>query len=194
MTASDWNLAYEGETPETPVDRHIMEVAGDLQPGTAIDLGCGTGQNSIWLAQQGWIVTGLDIAADAIAGAREAAATAGVEVDFSVADLREWQPDTTYDLVVSTYALPARGPGRRQALQAAAAAVAPGGTFLCSEFDQSLADEGWMHAEDLVTIGEVTGYLAGFTVMRADVENTEHAHGTTVQQLPVVLVVAARQG
>ena len=172
--------------------RHLVEVVGDLQPGTAIDLGCGMGQNSIWLAQQGWTVTGLDIAPEAIAAARAAAAAAGVGVDFLVADLAEWQPAVVYDLVVSTYALPPRGPGRRRALRSAAAAVAPGGTFLCAEFDQSLADEGWMHAEDLITVGEVTGYLAGFTVARADVENTEHAHGPAAQQLPVVLVVATR--
>jgi 2-polyprenyl-3-methyl-5-hydroxy-6-metoxy-1,4-benzoquinol methylase len=194
MTARNWDAEYEGDVSEGPVDRHLVAVAGGLEPGTAIDLGCGMGQNSIWLARQGWTVTGLDIAPNAIAAAREAAAAAGVGVDFLVADLREWQSAAVYDLVVSTYALPPRGSGRRQALRAAAGAVAPGGTFLCAEFDQSLADEGWMHAEDLITVGEVTGYLAGFTVVRADVENTEHTHGSAVQQLPVVLVVATRQG
>jgi len=48
-----------------------------LPPGRALDLGCGTGTNSLFLAQHGWQVTGVDFAAPAIEQARRKASKAG---------------------------------------------------------------------------------------------------------------------
>lgn len=192
MNARGWDEAYEGEVAETPVDRHVMGVAGRLAPGAALDLGCGLGQNSIWLAQQGWDVLGLDIAGNAVAGAVAAATATDAAVTFAQADLRTWQPERTYDLVISTYALPARGPGRTAAVRAAASAVAKGGTIVVVEFDQSLADEGWMAERDLVTVDEVVGLLDGLEIIEAGVENAPHTHGARTAELPVVVVVATR--
>src|SRR5512133_724464 len=58
-----------------------------LRPGRAIDLGCGTGANAIFLAQHGFEVTGVDFASAAIEKARQRAAGAGVQVNFLVDDL-----------------------------------------------------------------------------------------------------------
>ena len=58
----DWEAAYSGDLPDTPLDRDVVRVAGALPPGTALDLGCGSGQNSIWLGAHGWRVHGLDVA------------------------------------------------------------------------------------------------------------------------------------
>lgn len=60
---------------------------GTLQPGRAIDLGCGEGDNAIFLARHGFTVTGIDYAPSAIAKARRKAREAGVSVDFRVDDL-----------------------------------------------------------------------------------------------------------
>lgn len=54
--------------------------------GRALDLGCGTGTHSIYLAQQGWNVLGVDFSPKAIAIAREKANHVGVNLDFWVAD------------------------------------------------------------------------------------------------------------
>jgi SAM-dependent methyltransferase len=51
----------------------LVEVAGRMPPGDALDIGMGQGRNSLWLARQGWRVTGLDVAAE---GLRQAAAAA----------------------------------------------------------------------------------------------------------------------
>jgi len=53
----------------------------------ALDLGCGTGTNSIYLAQHGFAVVGVDFSAKAIAMAREKARRANVAIDFHVADV-----------------------------------------------------------------------------------------------------------
>lgn len=58
-----------------------------IQPGRAIDLGCGTGANAIFLAQHGFEVTGVDFSEAAIEKARQRAEAAGVQVNFVVDDL-----------------------------------------------------------------------------------------------------------
>ncbi len=161
MEAADWEAAYAGDVPETPVDGDVIELARDLEPGDALDLGCGSGQNSIWLAQQGWTVHGVDIAGGAIERARAAAERSGLSVSFEKADLTSWRTNDRYDLVVSTYALPPRGPGRVHALTTVRDAVAPGGTALIAEFEVSLAESGWMSAENLVTLDEIDRDAAG---------------------------------
>ena len=176
----------------SPLDPHLQVLAPELAVGTALDLGCGTGQNSIWLATQGWTVTGVDVAGNAIKKAQTGARQADVDVSFLVADLIEWEPAGGFDLVVSTYALPPKGPGRTHALAAAAKAVTPGGTILICEFDLSLESEGWMSAKDLTDVDEIIKHLGAFEVLRADVEVTRHAHGDHERQVPVAVVIASR--
>jgi len=75
--------------------------SGRLRPGRAIDLGCGSGDNAIFLAQHGFDVTGVDFAHAAIDKAREKAATAGVEVRFVVGDLTDLRGvEGPFDLLV----------------------------------------------------------------------------------------------
>jgi trans-aconitate methyltransferase len=186
----DWQAAYEGDVPDTPVDRDLVALAGELEPGTALDLGCGSGHNSIWLAEQGWNVHGVDIAAGAIKRARRVARVAGVAATFERADLTTWRAHERYDLVVSTYAMPPRGPGRRRALAAARDAVTAGGTLLFAEFEMALAASGWMAAEQLVSLEEVTMMLSGFELERAEVKVAAHSHGDESAELPIVLVIA----
>jgi len=50
-----WNDRYrESETVFGPeANQFLVEVAADLEPGTALDLGCGQGRNALWLAEHG---------------------------------------------------------------------------------------------------------------------------------------------
>ena len=74
---------------------------GQLQPGRAIDLGSGTGNNSIFLAQHGFDVTGVDFTPVAVKESRTKAQVAGVDVDFRVDDLTDLRHvDGTFDLLV----------------------------------------------------------------------------------------------
>jgi 2-polyprenyl-3-methyl-5-hydroxy-6-metoxy-1,4-benzoquinol methylase len=191
---TDWETAYAGDMPETPVDRDVMAVTRDLEPGSALDLGCGSGQNSIWLAQQGWTVHGVDIASGAIDRANAAAQRAAMNATFEKADLTTWRTSERFDLVVSTYALPQRGPGRVHTLTTVRDAVAPGGVALIAEFEVSLAESGWMAAENLVTLEEITEMLPGFHLERAEVEVAAHSHGDEVNELAIALVVARHPG
>jgi SAM-dependent methyltransferase len=57
-----------------------------LTPGAALDVGCGTGDTSIYLAQHGWRVTGVDFVPKALDEARAKRGAAGVTVDFRQGD------------------------------------------------------------------------------------------------------------
>src|SRR5262249_34565014 len=58
-----------------------------IQPSRALELGCGTGTNSVWLAQQGFEVTGIDLAPLAVEKAERRAHAAGGNVHFVGADV-----------------------------------------------------------------------------------------------------------
>jgi SAM-dependent methyltransferase len=57
-----------------------------LPPARALDVGCGTGTQSVYLARLGWDVTGIDDLQRPLRVARERARAAGVEVDWRQAD------------------------------------------------------------------------------------------------------------
>ena len=58
----------------------MVESTQKLEPGKALDVGAGQGRNSVWLAQQGWEVTGIDIAGGGLAAASANAGKAGVRI------------------------------------------------------------------------------------------------------------------
>jgi cyclopropane fatty-acyl-phospholipid synthase-like methyltransferase len=70
-----WNLVYRlGKTPWdtgiTPPELCAVVASGQVPPGRALDLGCGTGTNVIYLARHGFQVVGVDVSSRAIAQAR----------------------------------------------------------------------------------------------------------------------------
>ncbi len=74
---------------ETHVNGELVKLveSGRILPCHAIDLGCGTGQVSVFLTQHGFEVTGVDFASSAIVKARLRAEAAGARVKFVVDDL-----------------------------------------------------------------------------------------------------------
>ncbi|MBC8164420.1 MAG: class I SAM-dependent methyltransferase [Bryobacteraceae bacterium] len=65
----------------------LVEVTRDSTPGTALDLGTGEGRNALFLAENGWTVTGLDISPVAIQQARKNATDRKLNIEAIVADL-----------------------------------------------------------------------------------------------------------
>jgi 2-polyprenyl-3-methyl-5-hydroxy-6-metoxy-1,4-benzoquinol methylase len=123
-------------------NRFLVAEVSELEPGRALDLACGEGQNAIWLASLGWDVTGVDFSEAAIEKARNRAERDGVRVEFACADLLEYQPDpAAFDLVLLLY-LHIPAPGRRQVLEKVSAALAPGGTFVLVGHDLTNISDG----------------------------------------------------
>ncbi|MGD9634425.1 MAG: class I SAM-dependent methyltransferase [Pirellulales bacterium] len=81
----DGNLPWDTGRPSSELQRVLGEHS--ITPCRALDIGCGTGTNSVWLAQQGFDVTGVDVAPLAIERGNERARTAGVQAKFLAADV-----------------------------------------------------------------------------------------------------------
>ena len=81
----------------------LVEEVAELEPGTALDLGCGQGGDAIWLAAQGWTVTATDISQTALDIAARHAAEAGVSVTWERHDLADSQPAGRFDLVTTSF-------------------------------------------------------------------------------------------
>ncbi|WP_030886463.1 class I SAM-dependent methyltransferase [Streptomyces sp. NRRL S-1868] len=154
----------------------VKEVDG-LEPGTALDLGCGEGADTIWLAGRGWRVTGVDISAVALERARRHGADAGVadRVSWEQCDLADPDafPAGPFDLVSAHYLHTWGEMPRERILRDAAAAVAPGGTLLIVGHEGPPSWDNGEHADVVLpTADEVLASLelpAGeWEVLRAE--------------------------
>lgn len=104
MTDHDWNEHYASGRPpwdsDEPDPALVATVkAGTIPAGRALEIGCGTGTNALWLATQGFDVLGVDVSSLAIDRAR---ATMGDSVSacrFEVLDFLEDQPKVPFDFV-----------------------------------------------------------------------------------------------
>lgn len=112
-----------------PNPQLVASVTG-LPPGTALDVGCGEGADSIWLASRDWDVTGVDLAQAGLDRAAQHASDAGVDVTWQRADVTTWETaPAQFDLVSAQY-LHLPRPTRDPLYRRLAAAVRPGGTLL----------------------------------------------------------------
>jgi len=100
-----WDLGYLGRAPwdigEPRPELVRLVKSGKLEPCRTIDLGCGIGENVIYLAQHGFEATGTDISSRAIAKARRKAQMAKVSPTFLVGDVTDLaEVEGPFDLVV----------------------------------------------------------------------------------------------
>ena len=83
---SSWEDAYKIVPPwdvgrPQPAFVGLVET-GELNPGRVLDVGCGTGENALYLAEKGFAVTGVDLTSRAIAAAKAKAAERKLKADF----------------------------------------------------------------------------------------------------------------
>lgn len=108
FTAEYWDDRYAA------TDRHwsgnpnaqLVAQVAELAPGRALDVGCGEGADAVWLAEQGWAVTAVDVSQVALErGARHAAERAvGERITWRQIDAFEWAPPAaTFDLVSAQF-------------------------------------------------------------------------------------------
>lgn len=173
MESEDWDRRYEASDllwTATPNRFLVAEVEG-LEPGAALDVGCGEGRNAVWLAEQGWRVTGVDFSDVGLDKARRLAAARGVDVEWVLADVRSYQPaEAAYDLAVVLYLhLPASE--RRAVHTAAARSLRPDGVLLVVGHDVANLSDGYGGPQDasiLFTPDDVVGDLAGLSIEGAE--------------------------
>lgn len=133
-----WNSRYEsedsflGERPSPFLTREIDRIK-TLTPGIkALDIACGEGRNSIFLAQHGYRVTGLDISDKGLNKGENRAQAMGLSIEFRRVDLDDYTIQGTFDLILNFNFL------QRELIPYEVAALNPGGVLL---FDTILASE-----------------------------------------------------
>lgn len=163
-SAEHWNERYVGgDLPwdTQQAERRFVEVVGELQPPTrrAMDLGCGTGTNALWLGREGFETIGIDIAAAAVERARQRAREAGLEqVRFACASVLDPLPVEPGTIGVATD----RGcfhtvgaDDRPRYAQRVAEALAAGGwwVMICGSADEIRAEGE--HGPPQLTAGQI---------------------------------------
>ena len=215
MHKDKWNRRYSegglsGPGEPSPI---LVEVASDLQTGSALDLAAGQGRNAFYLAEQGWDTTAVDFSEVAIEKGSMLSRQLEIPVRWQVRDLTDYTPlNAHYDLVCIFY-LHMPWEEYAEILRRAAVAVKPGGTLLVVGHDRSNIEQGSGGPQDpavLYTPADITAALehisgtggatpseapVSFEILRAETQKNpvDHGHaGTGAQQIDCV-VVARRQ-
>jgi SAM-dependent methyltransferase len=156
----DFDALYRGESPgegmpamttppwdtKAPNENVITWQEGGLVRGDVLDVGCGFGDNAIYLAENGHNVTGLDISPTALITAERRAKDAGVDVKFAVADSTklEGYTDAFHTVIDSGMFHCLDDDGRRSYAGAVHRATRPGASLLLSCFsDANPVGEEW---------------------------------------------------
>ncbi|GAA3060211.1 class I SAM-dependent methyltransferase [Pseudonocardia yunnanensis] len=146
-----WDEHYRGNAPtvEPGVNARLAEITADLSPGKALDLGCGPGGDTLWLARRGWRVTAVDISAVAIDRLADRAHSLGLadRITAERHDLAESFPAGRFDLVSAHYLQTPFELPRTRVLQTAAHALSTGGRLLVVDHG-SIAPWSWNQDPD----------------------------------------------
>ena len=121
-----------------PIADNLQALVEELPAGKALDLGCGTGDSSIYLAQHGWTVTGVDFVPQALDKARAKADAAKASVDFVKADVTRLSQEgigADFQVIVDNGCLHNMSDGDRDAyVREVSAVAAPGARLLIVAF------------------------------------------------------------
>jgi len=156
MDRENWDRRFAERGWVTHPDPLLTELTDALPPGRAIDLGCGPGRNSIWLAERGWLVTGVDSSRVGLQQARDRAAASGLVLELVFGDLRTYRvPESAFELAVVANLHP--GPGGLSPILARATAglVAGGHLFVVGHHVDNLGRDGPPDPELLYTVPQL---------------------------------------
>lgn len=172
----DQYLRHAGHRARPFADLLARVPALPADPARIADLGCGPGNVTVQLAER-WPtahITGYDNSAEMLAKTQQYAGPTpgGGRLDFAHADLTDWAPTETYDLIASNAALQ-WVPGHLEALPGWLDALAPGGTLAVQMPDN-------MDAPLHVLMRELAGSAAWRTRLEGVLRATDSVHDPLV--------------
>jgi SAM-dependent methyltransferase len=185
--AATWDNAFlVSESFSRKPNRLLTEAVQGVKPGAALDVGMGQGRNAVWLATQGWQVTGFDVAGEGLRLAREQAAAEGVKIDTVYAADRDFDfGKDRWNLIAFIYS------PLRELEAKAFAGLKPGGLVVAEAFgnagDPSRASQGVFYGP-----GEMRAIFekAGFKVIRYEEPVDIADYG--LDKVPLVRLVAMK--
>lgn len=156
-----WDQAYLEATPSfnAKPNAFLVEVAASLTPGTALDVGMGQGRNALFLASQGWEVTGFDVSEVGLQSARAQARAAGLTMTTVRASDTEFDWGTSrWEMIVMTYF-----PSLREAMPRVIQSLRPGGVLVVEAYH---ADSGAAGPSVTFQAGELPALVTPLRVVR----------------------------
>lgn len=158
-----WNRILTQEKPSfnTKPNEFLIEMARNRKPGMALDVGMGQGRNAIWLAQQGWDVTGFDPAERAVAVAISAAARLGLKLKTEITDTERFNfGERKWDLILMSYV------GARERRDEVQRALKSGGILIIEGAHRDATKGRSIGGAVVFDTGELPGLFSGLRVVR----------------------------
>ena len=148
----------------------LVEGPAALPAGRALDVGCGTGTQAVYLALHAWQVTGIDAVPRPLSRARARASAAGVTVDWILADVARIDRlglEPGFTLVFDRGCFHGLDDAQRSAYSAAVTGLAaPGATLLIMAFAPNRVPVGPAGVEQ----SELIGRFAEWRLMSAELD------------------------
>ena len=143
----NFNDQYTRESPPWEIGApqpSVMEAFNQgLIKGKVLDVGCGTGQNSVWLAKAGADVTGIDISSVAVERAKKLAQKSGVNATFAVASALDFSSEARFQTVLDSAVFHIFDDSdQARYLDSVKQVLKPGGAMVGFGFSE-LEPEGW---------------------------------------------------
>jgi SAM-dependent methyltransferase len=173
-----WNQILTAEKPafNTQPNAFLVEMMKGRKPGTAVDVGMGQGRNAIWLAQQGWAVTGFDPADKAVALAKQTAQNLGVRLTTEITTTEQFDfGESRWDLIVLSYV------GGRGLTERLERALKPHGILLLEGFHRDATKGRSIGGGVVFDTGEVIGLFPHLRVVRYEEPVTKADFGPEVR-------------
>ncbi len=182
-----WNRVLTSEKPgfNTQPNQFLVRMTRGVHPGKALDVGMGQGRNALYLAQQGWEVTGFDPAERAVKAAEAQAAKMGVKLTTLVQETEKFDfGHDRWDLIVLSY-VDVRGaaPMVRDSLR-------PGGLVVIEGFHRDATKGRSIGGRVVFDSNELLKLFSGFRVLQY--EDTLDRADFGLEQVRVVRLCAQK--
>ena len=177
-----WNKKYDKEAylfGEKPIP-FLVDNIHILRKGKALDVAMGEGRNGVYLATQGFDVTGLDISEKGLEKAHALAAKNNVIVKTKVVDLEKAELESnTYDLILCTYYMD------RGIYKKFYDALKPGGMVLVETYNIDYLKYRKFNAKWALETNELLDIFKGMRILRyQDYDDAREAYSSIIAQKP----------
>jgi tellurite methyltransferase len=177
-----WNEKYDTEVylfGEKPIP-FLTDNIHILPKGKALDVAMGEGRNGVYLATQGFDVTGLDISEKGLEKAHALAAKNNVTIQTKVVDLEniQFEPNS-YDLIICTYYMD------RGLYKKFRDALKPGGMLLIETYNIDYLKYRRFNAKWALNTNELLDLYKGMRILRyQDYDDAREAYSSIIAQKP----------
>lgn len=183
-----WNRILTAEKPlfNTKPNAFLVEMVKTRKPGAALDVGMGQGRNAIWLAQEGWTVTGFDPADKAVALANQTAQRLGLHLNTEITTAEKFDFGANrWDLILLSYF------GARGMTQQLQKALKPHGILVVEAFHRDATKGSSIGGAVVFDPGELVNLFPDLRVVRYEEPMAIADFG--LQQVRVVRLCAEKQ-